>query len=78
MARFGRPVAARAMGLESGVDPMGWIEKAKLAEVPGRIVWVVLPVAATAKSAFVVPPPAIPTPMIAGVDVLGAKLPSPA
>ena len=57
---------------------MGWIEKAKLAEVPGRIVWVILPVAAMAKSALVVAPPAIPTPMIAGVDVLGAKLLSPA
>ena len=38
----------------------GWIEKAKLAEVPGRIVWVVLPVAATAKSALVVAPPTTP------------------
>ena len=76
-ARFGRPVAAKAMGLESAAVPAGWMEKVKLAELPERIVWVALPVGETVKSASDVPPPPTPTPTIVVVEVLGAKFVSP-
>jgi hypothetical protein len=73
VARLGRPVAARVMGLER--LPWNAAVKVKLAELPERMVCEVVPMEARVKSGV---GPVEPAVMSSGVETLEAKLVLPA